>query len=118
MNCSPYLFWTSLAQRIQQMIKGWVKPTTVALALGAIADIRRSRADLLIENGLLRQQLIVLHRQIKRPQLTNGDRIRLVLLARCTKSWLCWLLCSSGLFLAQNIDQTTRQNLLKIKGEI
>jgi transposase InsO family protein len=47
----------------------------------------RSRADLIAENVMLRQQLIVLKRQVKRPQLTNGDRIRLVLLARCTEFW-------------------------------
>jgi hypothetical protein len=57
------------------------------LALGAIIDLSRSKADLIVENALLRQQLIVLHRQIKRPQLTNGDRIRLVWLARFSKFW-------------------------------
>jgi putative transposase len=36
---------------------------------------------------LLRQQLIILRRQVKRPQLTQVDRIRLVLLARCTQFW-------------------------------
>jgi hypothetical protein len=35
----------------------------------------RSRADLIAENLILRQQLIVLKHQVKRPQLTNGDRI-------------------------------------------
>jgi len=64
-----------------------MKPTTVTLALGALADLSRSKADLLVENALLRQQLIVLNRQIKRPQLTNGDRIRLVLLVRCSRFW-------------------------------
>jgi hypothetical protein len=49
-------------------MKGWVKPTTVMLAIGAITDLSRSRADLLVENALLRQQLIFLYRQIKRPQ--------------------------------------------------
>jgi hypothetical protein len=47
----------------------------------------RSKADLIAENAMLRQQLIVLNRQIKRPQLTNRDRLRLVLLARCTQFW-------------------------------
>ena len=47
----------------------------------------RSRTDLIAENAMLRQQLIVLNRQMKRPQLTNGDRIRLVLLARCAQFW-------------------------------
>jgi putative transposase len=87
MNLAPYPLWASLVYRIQQKMKGWAKPTTVSLAIGAITDLSRSRADLLVENALLRQQLIVLRRQIKRPQLTNGDRIRFVLLARFTKSW-------------------------------
>jgi transposase InsO family protein len=47
----------------------------------------RSKADLIAENAMLRQQLIVLNRQVKRPQLTNRDRLRLVLLARCTQFW-------------------------------
>ncbi|MDZ7933406.1 MAG: helix-turn-helix domain-containing protein, partial [Emticicia sp.] len=44
-------------------------------------------ADLVVENALLRQQLIVLNRQIKRPQLTNSDRFRLVFLSHFTKFW-------------------------------
>ena len=62
-----------------------MKPTTVALALGALSDVSRSRVDLLVENAILRQQVIVLRRQVKRPRLTHKDRLRLVLLARCTK---------------------------------
>ncbi|MFZ1039940.1 MAG: helix-turn-helix domain-containing protein [Anaerolineales bacterium] len=52
---------------------------------GLLTDVTRSRSDLIMENALLRQQLIVLHRQIKRPQLTNCDRKLFVLLARLTK---------------------------------
>jgi hypothetical protein len=87
MNLAPSPFWTSFTQWIHHQIKGWVKPTTVALAIGVIGDLSRSRADLLVENALLHQQLIVLHRQIKRPQLTIGDLIRLVLLARFSIFW-------------------------------
>ena len=47
----------------------------------------RSKADLIAENAMLRQQLIVLNHQMKRPHLTNGDRLRLVLLARRTQFW-------------------------------
>jgi hypothetical protein len=36
---------------------------------------------------MLRQQLIFLRRQVKRPKLTYGDRIRLVLLARFARYW-------------------------------
>ncbi len=41
----------------------------------------------MVENAILRQQLIVLNRQIKRPQLTNPDRFRLVFLFHFTKFW-------------------------------
>ena len=87
MDSSSCPFWVSFSHWIQHQIKGWIKPTTVVLALGALADLSRSKTDLLVENAIMRQQLIVLNRQIKRPQLTNGDRIRLVLLARFSKFW-------------------------------
>jgi len=56
------------------------------LISGVLSDLTRSRSDLIVENALLRQQLIVLNRQVKRPQLTQHDRFRLVLLARFTRS--------------------------------
>jgi hypothetical protein len=42
---------------------------------------------LIIENAMLRQQLIVLNRQMKRPQLTQSDRLRLVWLSGLTGYW-------------------------------
>ncbi len=41
----------------------------------------------MLENALLRQQLIVLRRQVKRPQLTKTDRALLVLLAGRLRAW-------------------------------
>jgi hypothetical protein len=70
----------------QHQIKSWVKPTTLSLAIGALTDLSRSRAELMVENTLLRKQFIVLHRQIKRPNLTKDNCFRLVLLACCTNS--------------------------------
>jgi putative transposase len=52
-----------------------------------LADLGRSKAELVVENALLRQQLIVLRRQVKRPACTNTDRILLVLLARLVCTW-------------------------------
>jgi hypothetical protein len=57
---------------LQECIKLWTKPATSVLIIGLLSDLTRSRADLAVENALLRQQLIVLKRQIKRPQLTNS----------------------------------------------
>jgi hypothetical protein len=72
---------------LQERIKYWTKPTTMPLIPGLLSDLTRSHADLIIENALLCQQLIVLKRQIKRPQLTNSDRFRLVFLTHFTKFW-------------------------------
>ena len=76
-----------ILDRLQERIKHWIKPATSVLLVGILSDLTRSRTDLVIENALLRQQLIVLNRQIKRPRLTNPDRFRLVFLSHFTKFW-------------------------------
>ena len=73
--------------RVKQHLKQWRKPIIGSIAVGSLSDLRRSRKDLIIENAILRQQLIVLKRQVKRPLLTQGDRVRFVLLARLTEYW-------------------------------
>lgn len=50
-------------------------------------DLSRGKAELIAENALLRQQLIVLRRQIKRPICTTTDRLLLVLLAKAVRTW-------------------------------
>jgi len=72
---------------LQERIRHWVKPATSTLISGILSDLARSRTELLVENALLRQQLIVLNRQDKRPQLTNPDRFWLVLLSHFTRFW-------------------------------
>ena len=72
---------------LQGRVKHWTKPATSVLIIGALSDLTRSHTDLVVENALLRQQLIVLNRQIKRPQRTNLDRFRLVFLSHFTKFW-------------------------------
>jgi putative transposase len=65
----------------------WTKPLTSSLPLGTLADLGRSKAELVAENALLRQQLIILKRQVKRPACTKKDRMLLVLLARAVGTW-------------------------------
>ena len=65
----------------------WTTPLTSSLPLGTLADLARSKAELIAENALLRQQLIILKRQVKRPACTKRDRILLVLLARGVRAW-------------------------------
>ena len=55
--------------------------------LGTVTDFARSKSELVAENALLRQQLIILHRQVKRPTYAKTDRLILVLLARVSDTW-------------------------------
>ena len=72
---------------LQERIKIGIKPATPVLIIDLLSDLTHLRTDLLVENALLRQQLIILQRQVKRPQLSNPDRTRLVLLSHFTKFW-------------------------------
>lgn len=65
----------------------WTKPLTTSLLLETLADLNRSKSELIAENALLRQQLIILRRQVKRPTFTRADRMLLVLLARTVQYW-------------------------------
>ena len=76
-----------LVNRVKETVKQWTKPVSGILAVGAIKDLSRSKSDLVVENAILRQQLIVLKRSVKRPKFTNGDRTRLTFLARLTQFW-------------------------------
>jgi putative transposase len=65
----------------------WTKPNTTSLLLRTLTDLARSKTELVAENTLLRQQLIILRRQVKRPACTKTDRMLLVLLARMVRTW-------------------------------
>ena len=56
--------------KLHSRVKRWIKPANSVSIISALSDLTHSRTDLVIENALLRQQLIVLNRQVKRPQLT------------------------------------------------
>jgi hypothetical protein len=46
-----------------------------------MANLTRRRAELILENAFLRQQLIILDRQVKRPLARPRERVLLVALA-------------------------------------
>lgn len=70
----------SLYQSAKQRLRRWTRPNNHALVLNAAMDLTRSKQELVLENMLLRQQLIVLKRQVKRPALSWRDRTLFVLL--------------------------------------
>jgi putative transposase len=74
-------------QLLHHRFVDWAKPDTTSLLLGTLTDLARSRSELVAENALLRQQLIILRRQVKRPACSKTDRMLLVLLARAVQTW-------------------------------
>src|SRR5918998_1394945 len=90
---------TQLRQRVRRGVDAlpagvsrWTRPRPVALAAGLAADLTRSRRDLLLENALLRQQVLILNRSAKRPVLILLDRGLVVLLASRLRTWASALL--------------------------
>src|SRR5256886_14915401 len=65
----------------------WTKTLRTSLSLQTLADLGRSKSELIAENALLRQQLILLKRRVKRPPVTRADRMLLVLLAKLVRTW-------------------------------
>jgi hypothetical protein len=49
-------FWKDLGSRVKQHLKQWTKPVTTTLVTETLSDMIRSRADLIVENAILRQQ--------------------------------------------------------------
>ena len=70
-----------------QHIQRWVKPINPYLFAGAALDLTRSKAELILENAFLRQRLIVLNRQVKRPAFKPHECVLLVRLTSVLRSW-------------------------------
>lgn len=77
----------SVCQSARQRLHQWTKPDNQDLVLNAALDLTRSKGELILENMLLRQQLIVLKRQVKQPALSWRDRTLFVLLASKLPTW-------------------------------
>ena len=76
-----------LSSAANRLFRRITEPTRSNVVTGTLADLPSSRAELLAENALLRQQLIVLHRRTKTPRLTSRERLSLVFLARWVANW-------------------------------
>jgi putative transposase len=74
-------------RRLYQRLLQWTRPTNCSPLAETLTDLARTKAELGAENALLRQQLIILRRQVKRPACTKTDRLLLLLLARAARNW-------------------------------
>jgi putative transposase len=73
--------------RVEHLLKHRTRPMRTSQVAGTLADLKRSKGELIAENMFLRQQVIVLERQVTRPRLTQRDRQLLVLLASRLQGW-------------------------------
>jgi putative transposase len=85
--------------KLQEYISRWLKPSTASLALGTFADLTRGKAELFAENALLRQQLIILRREVKQPVYRKRDRLLLVVLVHEQGENVIFLLSCQGISL-------------------
>ena len=95
-----FITWLSglCVQSLHHRFIAWAKPGTTSLLLGTLTDLSRPESELVAANALLRQQLIILRRQVKRPACTKTDRLLLVLLASMVHTW------KQALFIVQEDD--------------
>src|SRR5262245_540342 len=87
-----------ILRRLQSIVEGGLQTAGIAIsrltrpisqspARGIVGDLTRSRSQLVAENLLLRQQLVVLNRSVKRPRFTRAERGLFVLLASRLERW-------------------------------
>jgi hypothetical protein len=79
--------WARLSSSPTRFLRHFFQPARPNLVTGTLADLPRSRAELLAENALLRRQLIVLRRTTKTPRLTWQEQLSLVFLAHWVPNW-------------------------------
>ncbi len=87
--------WNALENRVRKLIavpkrllrelREWSRPARVAAH--AVADLQKTKTELIADNALLRQQLIVADRHIKRALFTRSERTATTVFARFTRSW-------------------------------
>jgi hypothetical protein len=75
----------SAVRKARRVITEATRP--LPLLTGLVSDLTRSRRELLAENALLRQQFIVVRRQLKRPRFLTHERALMVALAAMTRTW-------------------------------
>src|SRR5215218_1889843 len=77
---------------LEQKVQQWTQPTEGSAVLETVSDLLRGKSELVLENALLRQQVIILKRSIKRPKVNNTDQRFMVILTSRLRGWRSALL--------------------------
>jgi putative transposase len=75
------------ARALRRRLAAATRPAAAPLVAGTLADLARTKPQLVAENALLWQQLLILRRHAKQPRCTPADRALLVLLASRLRTW-------------------------------
>ncbi len=76
-----------LATSFEPVFLRLTQPSRHSMVLSTVADLTRNKADLVAENALLRQQLIILYRQVNQPRFTPSELFWLIVLASRVRPW-------------------------------
>lgn len=77
----PIQLIVHLLAALEQVCLHLAQPSRRSITLSTVADLTRSKAELVAKNSLLRQRLIILHRQIEKPRFIPSDRLWFDILA-------------------------------------
>jgi hypothetical protein len=72
---------------IARAIREALRPRACSIVGGLATDLLRTRAELVAENALLRQQLVVVARRVKRPIFRRHERAAVALLTAALPRW-------------------------------
>ena len=70
----------SMFNTVERRFRAWTEPASDSMVGGVAVDLVKSKQQVILENAFLRQQVIMLKRQIARPRLTTKQR----------SCWCCW----------------------------
>jgi hypothetical protein len=59
---------------LEQKYGSGPNPPGSPVLLETVNDLMRSKSEVVIENALLRQQVVILQRSVKRPKVNNTER--------------------------------------------
>lgn len=77
----------SASKTLEKGFRRLIAPAASNPMVAGVANLAKSRTDLVAENALLRPQLLVLNRKVEKPKFKPVDRLMLVFLASLVKGW-------------------------------
>ncbi len=72
---------------LDNLFRRWTAPAEFSFVFDSLSNLARPMSQLILENALLRQQLVILRRRVKHPHFNRRDRFFLLVLASRVAHW-------------------------------